>query len=177
MPASPSAVSITLDQWYEARFKLSDRELQEVETGRILPMAVDEGIKSLANNIDSFLIDLAYKRAYATRDNSDPFVVADLTAMRKLQNVELAPVTDRRFVMDPTIEEEMLRLAEFRDLDKTGEYGADPRRPVVSGASRQLGSSARVEVGDVRHGHYASLPEVFSSWDQASSPNLPFHSL
>jgi hypothetical protein len=33
------------------------------------------------------------------------------------------------------------------------------------------------EVRDVRHGRYTSLPEVFSRWAQASSPNLPFHSL
>jgi hypothetical protein len=118
---APTGVDITLDQWYEARFKLSDRELQEVETTRILPMAVNEGIKSLANQIDSFILTRLKNRAYSVRDTTNPVAVADITSVRKLLNQTLAPVEDRRLVVDPTVEEEMLRLDAFRDLDKTGQ--------------------------------------------------------
>ncbi len=118
---APTGVDITLDQWKEARFKLSDRELSEVESGRILPMAADEGVKSLANAVDSFILTKMKNRAYSVRDTTNPVAVADITSVRKLLNQTLAPVADRRLIVDPTVEEEMLRLDAFRDLDKTGQ--------------------------------------------------------
>lgn len=51
----PTKVSIALDQWWEAPFFLTDKDMLEAMNGTI-PMQASEAVKSLANKIDLLLI-------------------------------------------------------------------------------------------------------------------------
>jgi len=56
---SPTKASITLDQWYEAAFNLTDKELKDIEENNLMPMQASEAIKSLANKVDVYIMNLA----------------------------------------------------------------------------------------------------------------------
>ena len=64
-----------------------------------------------------------------------------------------------------------------RDLDEAGKDRADPSRPASPRSNGRIVQGGRLNLRDMRHGCYTSLPEVFSRWVQASSPNLAFQSL
>ena len=51
---TPTSVAITLDQWKEAPFAMSDQAISQVQQG-IIPMQMSEAVKSLANTIDGYL--------------------------------------------------------------------------------------------------------------------------
>src|SRR5689334_19894748 len=51
----PTKISVLLDQWWEAPFFLSDKDMLEAMNGTI-PMQASEAIKSIANKVDSLLI-------------------------------------------------------------------------------------------------------------------------
>src|SRR5215470_13860850 len=59
---APTSVPIVMDQWYEAPFYLTDKDLLEAMAGT-LPMQASEAIKALANNVDSYVLGL-YRGVY-----------------------------------------------------------------------------------------------------------------
>ena len=54
---TPTSVSVTLDQWYEAPFAMDDKAIAQTLRG-IIPMQLSEAIKALANNSDDYLWSL-----------------------------------------------------------------------------------------------------------------------
>jgi hypothetical protein len=54
----PTKISIALDQWWEAPFFLTDKDMLEAMSGTI-PMQASEAIKSIANKIDTLLLNKA----------------------------------------------------------------------------------------------------------------------
>lgn len=118
---APTGVDVKLDQWRMAGFQLSDKEQAEVTLGRVLPLGVQEAVKALANDVDSYILGKLYKRSFTEQASSNPTVLTDLTAVRKGMNVNLCPLDSRRFVMGPAVEEELLRIAEFTNYDKVNE--------------------------------------------------------
>ena len=121
---APSGVQVKLDQWKGASFQMSDKEMAEVVESRVVPMEAGEAIKSIANAVDAFVIGKLRKRAFGVQDTSSGTAVADITAVRKILNLQLCPVDNRRLLVDPIVEAEMLNLDAFRDVDKTGQSGA-----------------------------------------------------
>lgn len=131
--SAPTSVGITLDQWFEAPFYLTDKELMEVDAG-ILPMQASEAIKSLANNVDQFILSLfkgdrnpAERGIFniAGTAGTTPFA-SDTTVFktaRKLLNKEKTPFQDRFVVLDPDAEANALELARFFESDKRGDQG------------------------------------------------------
>jgi hypothetical protein len=142
MPAnvdsSPTRVVITLDQWWEAPFQMSDKDLLEA-AGGIMPMQASEAIKALANKMDAYLLGFYLKVPnYSGVAGTTPFVstVAEYTDARLRLNKTLAPMTDRRVLLNPEAEANALKLALFSQADQRGDQGG-----VINGQiGRKLGA-------------------------------------
>lgn len=116
---TPTKVQIPLDRWYEAPFQLSDKDQAEAVRG-VIPMQVSEAVKALGNQVNSDLFGL-YKGVYgfAGTAGTTPFGTAndisDATALRKVLNNQLAPMSPRRAVLDPDAEANALGQRAFQD--------------------------------------------------------------
>ena len=120
---TPTKVSISLDQWYEAPFFMSDKDLGEAISG-IVPLQVSEAVKALANNVDTYLLNLgkSFYGAVGTAGTT-PFA-SDVQAAvdaRKLLFDQLAPPGDRRAVLDPAAEANALMNRAFQDQSWRGD--------------------------------------------------------
>lgn len=115
-------VQITLDQWYEVKYPLTDKELtfttEDIVREHIRPAAY-----AIADKIDQQLCAL-YKDIPWSNTNSSPLAVADITANRRILNSNSAPNDDMRHLMlSPTQEEEALNLSAFSQHQGAGEAG------------------------------------------------------
>lgn len=122
---SPTAALITLDFWKEAPFHLSDSDAVSVMNGTI-PMQASEAVKSLGNAIDSYILS-KHVGFYGTAGTAGttPFatnISAAGTARKKL-NQQLAPMNDRRVVLDPDAEAAALELSNILQFDQRGDQG------------------------------------------------------
>lgn len=135
---NPTSVPIPLDQWFEAAFQLSDKDMLEVQQDTI-PMQASEAIKSLANNVDDFVLAL-YKDffGFTGTPGTTPFsngTTSDATDMRKILNEQLAPLPDRWAILDPDAEAEALNVRAFQDLSWNG----SPDGIIEAQLNRKLG--------------------------------------
>lgn len=114
---SPTKVTIELDQWKEAPFYLTDKDILEAMNG-IIPMQAGEAIKSLANTVDQALLS-TYKSVYGRSGTpgTPPFAASiyEATQARKVLSNQLCPLSDRRFVMNADAEANALGLRAFQD--------------------------------------------------------------
>jgi hypothetical protein len=134
---APTHVRLQLDQWYEAPFYLTDKDFLEVQNGTI-PMQATEAIKALANKVDQDILNL-YKQVFgvAGTAGTTPFAAdtKDATECRKVLNNQLAPLTDRRMVIDADAEANALNLRAFQDMSFSG----DSRGIIEGQINRKLG--------------------------------------
>jgi hypothetical protein len=135
--SAPTSVAVTLDFWKEAAFHLSDKDLQEAMSGTI-PMQASEAIKSLANEVDAYIMGKHVRFfGYAGAAGTTPFATTIAAAgdARKRLNKQLAPLSDRRAVLDPDAESNLLQVANVLDFDKRGDAGG-----IIEGSiGRKLG--------------------------------------
>jgi hypothetical protein len=114
---APTSATITLDQWYEAAFDISDKELLNVQEGTV-PMQASECIKALANNVDSYILGKYLGvYGYGGTAGTTPFgsdLGAYLNARKALAN-QNAPVDPRYCVIDADAEASALGLRAFQD--------------------------------------------------------------
>jgi hypothetical protein len=119
----PTSVAIPLDQWQEAPFYLTDKDLKEADSG-IIPMQASEAIKALANFVNADIM-AKYKGIWGFQGTpgTTPFAstTSDATQTRKVLNNQLAPLSDRRFVIDPDAEANALDLRAFQDFSFSGD--------------------------------------------------------
>jgi len=134
---TPTSVSIALSQWYEAAFEMTDKDLQEAEDG-FLPMQASQAIRALANNVDSYILGF-HTGVYGWVNEADtwsagartfvapivPFVstTATITTARTILNKQLAPLNDRRVVLNPDSEGNALSLPAFQYAAYAGNTG------------------------------------------------------
>ena len=126
---SPVSATIKLDRWMEAPFYLTDKDLMEANRG-VIPMQASEAVKAIANDVNATLLGLGRKfYGMVGTPGTTPFsTVVDATNARKVLNRQLAPVSDRRIVLDPDAEAAALGLSGFADVSKSGDA-----RPIIDG--------------------------------------------
>lgn len=125
---TPTKATITLDQWYEAAFNLTDEELKNVEENNLMPMQASEAIKALANNVDTYIMNLASSATNGISQNggtagTTPFASnldAYLAARKELNN-SAAPMDDRYCVINADAEAEALSLEAFQNAAWRGD--------------------------------------------------------
>lgn len=120
-------VSITLNQWKEVKFKLTDKELaytqERIIADHISPMAY-----ALADNIDQALVALGDNIPWFVETSGGPGSVADFVAVRKLlftNGVPLYDVGNVHFQLSPTAEANALALAAFAQQQGAGDQGVN----------------------------------------------------
>jgi hypothetical protein len=135
--SSPTVAQVTLDFWKEASFHLTDKEVQEAMNGTI-PMQASEAIKSLANAVDQYIMGKHVALfGFAGAAGTTPFATTISAAgdARKRLNKQLAPLDNRRAVLDPDAESNLLQVANVLEFDKSGDQAA-----IIDGSiGRKLG--------------------------------------
>lgn len=120
--SAPTSALVPLDQWREAPFHLTDREILESMDGTI-PMQASEAVKSLVNFANAFIMG-KYKGVYGVFGvaGTTPFATntSEATGSRKVLNNQLSPLDNRRFVIDPDAEANALDLRAFQDMSFSG---------------------------------------------------------
>ena len=123
----PTSAIITLDQWKEAPFYLTDKDVQEAMDG-VIPMQASEAVKAIANTIDGYILNL-YKGvwSYGGTAGTTPFgdgKTTDINQARKRLNIQLAPLGDRYFVFDPETEAAAASVPAFQAIYASGDATA-----------------------------------------------------
>jgi len=119
---APTSAQIPLDQWFEAAFYLTDKDMLEIQGGTI-PMQASEAIKAIGNNVDKYLLGL-YKDVYGYQGTAGttPFATdtSDATGINKVLHNQLAPNSPRWAVINPDAEANALGLRAFQDMSFSG---------------------------------------------------------
>ena len=123
--SAPTVALVTLDFWKEAPFQMSDNDFMSADPS-FVPMQASEAVKSLANAVDSYL---SGKHTgifgMAGTPGSSPFNASLNMASRlaMLLDRQLAPVQDRRAVIDPIAKENLLINSAVLQADQRGDQG------------------------------------------------------
>ena len=122
-------VAITLDQWKEVKFALTDKEL--AFTGeRIINDHIRPAAYALADNIDQALAGLHvkipwYYDLHATGE------VKDITGPHRIlfdNKVPMSDIGNIHYMMDGTLQEHMLNQAAFSQAQGAGDEGVNTQR-------------------------------------------------
>jgi hypothetical protein len=137
--SAPTLVQIPLSQWKEVPFFLTDKQrLEIVEADSYMPMNVSEAVRALANAMDGHIhsqyVDVY---GYVGTAGATPFsaTVADAVNARAVLNKQLAPMNDRRLVINPDAEANALQVQALSDLERTG----DPDVKIEGRLGRKFG--------------------------------------
>ena len=116
---TPTHISMPLDQWKEAAFYMTDKEMIEVMNGYV-PLQAEAAVKSLCTLIDQDLFS-TYKDVYGFvgTPGQVPFSVdttpAIVSAARVVLNKQLAPMDPRYIVWSPDAEGNATNIRAFQD--------------------------------------------------------------
>jgi hypothetical protein len=132
-PIVPTSVSLTVDQWKEAAFTLTDKDLMQVSMG-IIPSQADEAIKALCDAVELHMWGkLALKVPYENGTaGTTPFAVNATTGMndmsvyinaRKALNQRNVPDDPRIAVINPDAAGNLLQGRQFIDASWRGDTG------------------------------------------------------
>ncbi|OBU85486.1 P22 phage major capsid protein family protein [Chromobacterium subtsugae] len=122
---SPGKVSIPLNNWKEAPFYLTEKELAQIVDG-VVPIQLSGAIESLATTINASILN-CYKGVYGFvgTPGTTPFA-ADLSAStqaRKVLGIQKAPTQNRRIVLSPDGEANALGLPQFTNAMAAADDG------------------------------------------------------
>ena len=121
-----SAVTVNLDKWYHTKFHLNDQELTQIDAeGGFVPMQASEAIKSLVAQAESDLF-AEYTGVYGAGGTAgttpfDSNADAWLEGARQKLNEQLAPMSNRRVVLDPSAEGKAMGLEAFQSAAWRGD--------------------------------------------------------
>jgi hypothetical protein len=120
---APTEVQIVMDQWKEAAFYLTDKDVLESMNG-VIPMQASEAIKSLANVVDSAILALGSKLyGFVGTPGVTPFGTdtSSATLARAALAKQLADPEPRFGILDPDAEGQALNLRAFQDASYRGD--------------------------------------------------------
>jgi hypothetical protein len=136
--ASPTSVTIPMDQWKKADFAMTDKDLVEIQEG-YLPLQAESAVKALANKVDQDLlgmIDGLYGYSGALGGAGIGINnLSDVVEARKVLNEQLAPMDPRYMVVGPQGEAEMLSIQAFHDAS----FGVGGEAILEGRLTRRLG--------------------------------------
>lgn len=131
-PIVPTTRSLVVDQWKEAAFTLTDKDLMSVSMG-IIPMQADEAIKAISEAMEthlwSKLLYVPYQNGTA---GTTPFAVNATTGLndmsvyvnaRKALNIRRVPIDPRLSLIDPDAAGNLLQGRQFIDAAWRGDTG------------------------------------------------------
>ena len=136
----PSFVSVPLDQWKEAPFYLTDKDMQQAMEGT-MPMEASEAVSGLMDEVNAHILRCAMLGintqvgAAGTTPFSTANDISDATDARKALNVQKAPMQGRRVVLDPDGEAAALNQRPFNDTS----WSASPEAIVEGRLNRKFG--------------------------------------
>lgn len=114
----PTKISVALDEWWEAPFFLSDKDMLEAMNGTI-PMQASEAIKSIANKVDNLLIVKAAKvfQNYTGVAGTTPFAtdLSEFLTADQLLNDTLTPGDNRYVALSSRAKANAMGLRAFQD--------------------------------------------------------------
>lgn len=129
---APTSVSLVVDQWKEAAFTLTDKDLMQVSHG-IIPSAAEEAIKAITAVME---LDLWAKFLQVPYENgtagTTPFAVSSTTGLndmavyinaRKALNIRKVPIDPRIALIDPDAAGNLLNGRQFIDASWRGDPG------------------------------------------------------
>jgi hypothetical protein len=120
---TPSVVTMNLDKWYESGFFMTDKDALDIRDG-VLPQQAASCVKSLANQVNSDLLAL-YKEVYgyAGAAGTTPFATGldEAAQARKILATQLAPLADRRGVIDPNAEANFILVPSVLNANQRGD--------------------------------------------------------
>lgn len=122
--ATHSTVPVSLNQWYYDDFSLSDKERMEMDTnGLFLPAQVEEAFQAVGKQINLSVFN-TYKKfyGYVGTAGTTPFAsTADVAAdAAEVLNNQLAPLENRRIVLNTAAHAKAVKLADFHDVSQAG---------------------------------------------------------
>jgi len=130
---TPSKQTVTLTRWRESCFMLTDRDIGDAYQG-IVPRQADEAVKALANDVDSWILQQLYQKAYhnAGTAGTTPFAgVAPATTLAAFKSLRTklvkanCPMDENlHVVLDPDAEANALIMSPFLKADERGDQGA-----------------------------------------------------
>lgn len=126
---STKYVDITLDQWQEVKFGLTDQELaytgEQIITDHIQPAAY-----ALADKIDQDLASL-YKYVPWYYDLSGTPTIGDVTGPRRVlfdNNVPVSDEANMHYMMDGTLSHALMGLTAFGEWQGAGQAGVETQQ-------------------------------------------------
>lgn len=118
----PKKTQIVLENWKEAWFTMSDKELTSVMRG-YPPRQLQEAVKAIANAIDLSILE-CYKEVpgIVGTPGTIPFATSTIEAQNAFVklNTQLCPRDGRVIVLDPFAEGNAIGLPQFQNAEKAG---------------------------------------------------------
>jgi len=134
---APVRASIPLNKWRHSGFYLTDKQQDEI-VGGVQSGQTNEAVKALAEDINAYIMgQYVNVYGYVGTAGTTPFA-SDVTAAtnaRKILNLQRAPLSDRRMVLDVNAEANALALPQLTTFQNVGSAQA-----VIEGTiGRKLG--------------------------------------
>jgi hypothetical protein len=119
---SPLKADITLNQYKQAGFALTAKEMAEIDSKGILVGEASQAIAALSDNVEAAIIALGKQTyGYSGAVDATPDGVDDMTTSRKELNTQKAPKANRAMVVSSTVEDKLLQLAALTNAQNVGE--------------------------------------------------------
>jgi hypothetical protein len=121
--SAPVKVPVTLNRWRKVAMGITDKEIGMI-VSNIIPSQLTEMVRALANDVNVYIYSLHKKCwGYAGTAGTNPFNAGSTQAIRDAVTIldkQLAPVTDRRFIMNPDAKNNALAASDIARWDGRG---------------------------------------------------------
>lgn len=120
---TPTKRTVTLNKWRKVNMNMTDKDVGMISEGQT-PAQLSEMVRALANDVNTYIYTVAKNSfaGYQGTAGTNPFAssTAVIAAARKQLNVQLAPMHDRRVILNADAEEKALQLSDIARADARG---------------------------------------------------------
>lgn len=121
--ATESGIDVKLDKLLDVSFEVTAEQLT-MDIADFSTQLLQPAMQSFAQKIDLYLLGL-YSDVPSSSGTAGttPSAIAAITNVRQVLNEHLAPLTNRRLVIDPAAENNFLQISTFHEAEKVGDNG------------------------------------------------------